>query len=302
MRFGWIEKCMACISNLETYVKVIVVDNASSDNTLEFLESSSFKFEIQIEKSNVNLGFGQANNLGIKIAVEENAGYLFLLNQDAYVYPDTIQNLIEVHERFPEYGILSPIHYNGDATALDRNFSLNYVSHDKNKGFYFDAINGDMKAVYKVPFVNAAAWLLPIKTIETIGGFDPIFFHYGEDDNYCQRAIYHRIRIGVVPKSLVRHDRWIKKDDKDQSAKNLINRRDISNKILWCNINNENYKGYIRKKEKNTTIKLLKNLLMLRIKLVNQVLEERRVVRDLKPKIEKSRNLNKLIGKHYLDE
>ncbi len=48
-----------------------------------------------------------------------------------------------------------------------------------------------IKDVYDFNFISAAAWLLPINTLKMIGGFDPIFFHYGEDENYCQRIKYH---------------------------------------------------------------------------------------------------------------
>ena len=44
------------------------------------------------------------------------------------------------------------------------------------------------------------------KTLETIGGFDPIFFLYGEDDNYLQRMEYHGVKLGLVPKVQIIHD------------------------------------------------------------------------------------------------
>ena len=53
----------------------------------------------------------------------------------------------------------------------------------------------------------AAAWLLPIDTLKTSGGFDPIFFHYGEDVHYISRVLYHGLNIYIVPGAFVRHDR-----------------------------------------------------------------------------------------------
>ncbi|MBQ9214435.1 MAG: hypothetical protein IJ150_10930, partial [Bacteroidales bacterium] len=53
----------------------------------------------------------------------------------------------------------------------------------------------------------AAHWFLTRKCIEKIGGFSPTFRHYGEDNNYAHRVVYHGLKIGVVPSLKVVHDR-----------------------------------------------------------------------------------------------
>jgi len=70
-----------------------------------------------------------------------------------------------------------------------------------------DAFRGILGDVYEFPFVNAAAWLVTAEALQKIGGFDPIFIHYGEDDNFCQRIRFHGLKVGVVPDAKVRHDR-----------------------------------------------------------------------------------------------
>ena len=67
--------------------------------------------------------------------------------------------LINVQEKNPDYGILSPVHTNASLTRLDRNFS-NYVR-NRNPDFYSDHVLGNEvnHEVYEVPFVNAAGWL-----------------------------------------------------------------------------------------------------------------------------------------------
>ena len=64
-----------------------------------------------------------------------------------------------------------------------------------------------MEEVYEVPFVMAAHWLISRDCLRATGGFSPTFAHYGEDDNYIQRAIYHGYKIGYSPKALAVHDR-----------------------------------------------------------------------------------------------
>ena len=59
----------------------------------------------------------------------------------------------------------------------------------------------------ELPFVNAAFWLLPIETVKKIGGFSPLFYHYGEDRNYIQRTAFHNYKIGYLPSAFATHDR-----------------------------------------------------------------------------------------------
>ena len=80
-----------------------------------------------------------------------------------------------------------------------------------NAGIMKDALIGMVSRslvddIYETNFVNAAAWLLPRKTLERVGGFDPIFKHYEEDDNYSNRVRYHGLKIGVCPSAKIIHD------------------------------------------------------------------------------------------------
>jgi GT2 family glycosyltransferase len=201
----WVEKCFGSLMNSSIPLKIMVVDNGSSDGTLEMIRKNFSK--VEIVETRRNLGFGKANNIGIKRAYEAGAEYVFLLNQDAWVEPDTLEKLVDAAVRFPEYGIISPVHLNGAGTKLDRNFS-DYIIPLNCPDLYSDMWVGRLKdQVYNVDFVNAAAWLMRRETIATIGGFNPIFFAYCEDDNYIHRMRFHELKIGVFPHSNVYHDR-----------------------------------------------------------------------------------------------
>jgi GT2 family glycosyltransferase len=201
----WIDKCFGSLSNSNFKTEIYCIDNCSTDRTVEFLNSKYVN--VKIKKLSKNFGFGHANNLGLKYAVDNNFDYVFLLNQDASVEPNTIGTLIEVASSDQGLGILSPIHLDGSGVNIDLKFS-NYISETNCNSFISDSVlNKTLREFYTLPFVNAAAWLLPIKTIEVIGGFDPLFFHYGEDDNYCQRVIFHKLMICIVPTANILHDR-----------------------------------------------------------------------------------------------
>ena len=177
-------------------VNIIVVDNKSTDTTVQIVRKYP---EVQLLLSETNLGFGKANNLGIKTAMAQHADYVFLLNQDTWIFPNTIQNLVEAAEMHPEFGILSPLHFSADEKNLDANFQ-NYFNKKIRK------ISDNM--VY-VPFVNAAAWLIPRRVINKVGFFEPLFDHYGEDRNYVNRVLFHQFQVIVVENSKICHDRKI---------------------------------------------------------------------------------------------
>jgi GT2 family glycosyltransferase len=200
---NYIRKCMDSLLQSYYPTQIIVVDNNSSDETLDILRSYK---NIVLVESNENLGFGRANNIGISKAILKKADFVFLLNQDAWVEPDTIGNLIEAALSNTDCGIISPVHLNKDGSKLDPNFLL-YLSQTRPNDFMSDLFIKKVKPIYHVGFVNAAAWLLSRKTLAKVGGFDPLFFHYGEDADYVNRIHFHNLKIGVVCSSVIFHAR-----------------------------------------------------------------------------------------------
>lgn len=199
---AWIR---SCLGSFEKKHKIIVVDNGSKDNTIDLVKNH-FP-EVHLIKSEENLGFGAANNIGIKYALKQGANYVFLLNQDAWLQKGSLELLVNSIEKNPEYGIISPIHLNGTGEMLDRNFG-DYLYNKGGRKFITDKILGrNLKSLIDIEFVNAAAWLLSRKCIEKVGLFDPLFFHYGEDDNYLQRVRYYSFKIGILTSAFIYHDR-----------------------------------------------------------------------------------------------
>lgn len=205
----WITHCIESVklSNYKLYP--VIVDNASTDNTMSLLKAFE---DIKVISLSYNAGFGKANNIGIKFALEAEADYVFLLNQDAYITPTTIETLVEQAESKPEYGILSPVHLNGNGTALDFNFSK-YISPKACPNFISDTFFSTQEEIYPCSFINAAAWLLSRDFLLNIGGFSSYFFIYCEDDNILQRMHYHGYKLGLVTRALIMHDREERKGE-----------------------------------------------------------------------------------------
>lgn len=202
----WAKRCFDSLVSSNIGLDVFVVDNGSSDGTQQYIQDNYPN--VIFKQSERNLGFGRANNIGLEYAIEHGYDYVYLLNQDAWVMPESLETLIAVSQRYPEYGILSPMQMKADCRHLDGNFIKNVLPCEKTKDFFIeDAYFNQLKDVYEVDFVMAAHWLITRRCLETVGGFSPTFPHYGEDSNYIHRAQYWNFKVGIVPNSKAVHDR-----------------------------------------------------------------------------------------------
>ena len=147
-------------------MSIIAIDNDSTDNSVALLEKYP---QVQLVKSPEILGFGKANNIGMQMALEQGADYLFLLNQDAWVFDDTIGRLVDVMEMgMQKTGIASPTHYIADGQTLDANFKT-YLERSKPL---------KQEGLFTANFVNAAAWMLSRECVQnhesiTFNGLSP---------------------------------------------------------------------------------------------------------------------------------
>lgn len=287
----WLPKCLSSVGAYP----VIVVDNNSTDETVNYIKSNHP--DINLLEQTQNLGFGAANNIGMSYALKNEADFVFLLNQDAYLQFETLTKLIDVYKENTEYGILSPIHLNGDGSKLDKNFS-NYIK--KNDTIFYDALGHNfISSVYEIPFVNAAAWLIPRKTLETIGGFDPIFHHYAEDDNYCQRLLFHGFKIGLVPKCYIYHDRESRLINSKPSNPYDLILKERQLKHRWANINID-INDELAERKRYLSKLIVKLFIKLKFKKANYYKSELALIKRIIPEIYNSRLINKQKGYHYL--
>ena len=192
----WIDRCLGSLRKSSIPVDVWVVDNASCDRTVSLIQMNYP--EVHLIENASNMGFGHANNQGIKEALKEQYDYVFLLNQDAWVDENTIETLVTLGDVHSEFGIISPVHLTGKGDELD--FGFAEYAHLKHK----DELTGD--SYTEINFVNAAFWMIPSKVLREVGGFSSLFFHYGEDVDYVNRLHYHGYKVVYAP-VLAYHDR-----------------------------------------------------------------------------------------------
>ncbi len=213
----WAERCFSSLRKSSAPVHTIVVDNGSTDGTQDYIQTH-FP-EVDFIQSSENLGFGKANNIGIEKAYKAGADFFYLMNQDAWIFEDSIQKMLDVYQEYPnkeEIGILSPMHLDGSEKKLDLHFENYLGKYAKTNRLLSDIYLQQPKSWYEIDFVNAAHWFLPKTAIEQIGGFNPFYFHYGEDYDYINRLTFQKKKIVVCLYSRVVHD--TKQQSKVQNA------------------------------------------------------------------------------------
>ena len=198
----WYDKCFGSLRESTIPVQVVVVDNTPGDEDAEYIKAQYP--EVHLIKPEENLGFGKANNIAMRYALDHGGDYVFLLNQDAWLKPNTLSVMLPIAEQHPECGIYSPMHIGADEKSLCAQIEDGSTNHTN--AFLSDCYFGSLNDIYRFRYINAAAWLIPRRTLLLVGGFDPIFFVYGEDDNYLQRLKFHGQFVGLIPKATIVHD------------------------------------------------------------------------------------------------
>ena len=203
----WADRCFGSLLASSLRPDVLAVDNGSTDGTCEHV-AAAFP-EVEVLRNTENQGFGAANNIGLRRALEGDYDFVYLMNQDAWVGEGTLRQLLGAHR--PEYGVLSPMQLSAEGVP-DANFRKKCGRSLERAGVLMEPRPGKTSAdagdcIVEVPFVMAAHWLLSREAIRRTGGFSPAFRQYGEDDNFIDRLHWHGLKCGVVPAASAVHDR-----------------------------------------------------------------------------------------------
>lgn len=197
----WIEPCVDALlkTDYENF-RVVIVDNASSDGSVELLPS--IYPQIQILVNDRNLGFSEGNNVGIREALSSNADYVVLLNPDTKVEPEWLRELIIIGEAEAEVGILGAVQLDydgGDFNSWTKSAMRQHLDELKR--------SESARAWIPVEWVEGACMAVKRKVFEDIGLLDPIYFAFYEEIDFCRRAAAFGYKIALVPCSRIRHYR-----------------------------------------------------------------------------------------------
>lgn len=192
----WLKKCFDSLLN-QTYknFEVIFVDNNSSDDSIEFLEKNYKDKRIKIIKNTANSGFAGGNNTGIKEAKGE---YILLLNNDAWVEEDFIQNIVDFYQN-NKYDLVAPYErsYNKDQTFSPYKISIDILGHP----IYFRKNISSKKEFF---LSGVSLFFSKILYYET-KGLDNNFFMYFEEIDWFWRLNLLNKRFAHIPDTYVYH-------------------------------------------------------------------------------------------------
>ncbi|MFH1514743.1 MAG: glycosyltransferase family 2 protein [bacterium] len=189
--YGGRDDTLVCITSLlkSDYpnYKIILVDNASWDDTSEQVAA---KFpDVEIIYSDKNLGFAGGNNLGMDRALEIGAQYIFLLNNDTEIAPDAISCLVESAEARENIGVIGPmIYYHEDSSLIwSAGGNIDYAW----SNLYHRGIRTKNTKEYsileEVDYLTGCAIMFPAKRVLEVGKLDESYWMYYEDADFCQR-------------------------------------------------------------------------------------------------------------------
>lgn len=211
-----LEACLASIYKSIGAVnfEIILVDNASTDGTLEYVEQ--YFPEITLIRNDNNAGFAQATNQAMTAA---SGKYLLWLNTDTVIQPDSLEKLIQFMEEHPLVGIVGPKVLNADGTMQNqcrRGFPTPWASLSYFLGLSKLFPRSPFFARYlltyldenesnEVDAVSGCCLLVRRKVVEQTGLIDTIYHSYGEDLDFCAEAKKAGWQVFFYPSTTIIH-------------------------------------------------------------------------------------------------
>ncbi|MAS35257.1 MAG: glycosyl transferase [Anaerolineaceae bacterium] len=204
------EDTLECLRSLQhqtyLYTRVILVDNASTDGTVEAVRS--LYPMVEVIETGQNLGFTGGNNVGIQHALDDGADYILLLNNDTVVAPDMIEQMVSVMEQDSSVAITGPTIYYYEQPEMIWSAG---GSIDWKRGLTFMVGEGEEdKGQFgteprEVEFATGCALMVRRDVWEQVGLLDDTFFMYYEEVEWCVRARRHGMKIVHVPMAMMWH-------------------------------------------------------------------------------------------------
>ena len=202
-----------CLNSIDKQCSVIVVENSNNKKTKNEIEN---KFpNTKCILTGENLGYGRANNIGLK---QVNTKYALILNPDTILFEETLEKFIAAAKHMPDFAIMAP---------FEQNIIL------KNRENLVPRI---------VKSVKGFAMFLNLKEFREVGFFDEKFFLYFEDIDLCNRLQKKNKRIYLIPSIKIKH---LGGSSSDES---MNDERELTRNWHWMwssFIYHKKYKGFL---------------------------------------------------------
>lgn len=185
-------------SKLDLKYEIIVVDNASGDNS-EYHIKNYYPTITWIQNS-FNIGFGRANNIGVNCSKGE---FILLINSDVTVFPNTIDTCVDYLKRNPK-SVVSCTILNSDNSPQNFTSTVADFRLLLESNILYSKLN-KRRYNYKLEAVMGSFMVFQKDVFLKIGGFDPDFFMYSEEVELCWRFIKNKSDIVLINDVYVKH-------------------------------------------------------------------------------------------------
>lgn len=204
------------ITNFE--LEAIVVDNASSNNSVDKIRKNFPK--IKIIKNRTNLGFAEGNNVGIRSAIENGADYILVLNNDTILDKNLVLEFLKSAQKHNKAGVLTAKIYFAKGFEYHKS---KYKSSELGKVIWSAGGDIDWKNMYgsnhgvdevdrgqfskmrHTDFATGACSFLNVLALKEVGFYDKKYFLYLEDMDLSQRMKLKSWEVVYVPKAICWH-------------------------------------------------------------------------------------------------
>jgi GT2 family glycosyltransferase len=198
-----------CIESLQRLsyenVEIIVVDNGSTDGSGARL-SAQFP-SVVFTRTDKNSGFAEGNNVGIRLALQRNAEYIALLNNDTVVDRDFIQPLVELSASDLSLAVQScKIYYHSEPQVLW--YAGGFLDQHKALGTHVGILKpdeGQYDEIKDTGFATGCMMFISQDALRSVGLLDNKFFIYLEDVDWCVRARNLGYRVVYNPRAKLWH-------------------------------------------------------------------------------------------------
>ena len=209
---------VACLRSLAAlaggvHCQIIVVDNASSDDSVETVQRC-FP-EVRVIQNTRNLGFAKANNIGLAAC---SGDYICLVNSDIEVLEGCLPRLVAFMQAHPEVGMLAPRLLNPDRspqatcwkfptlqTTLGETFFLHRWLPESSAFHRGQMTKITAETPQEIEVAAGAFWMVRRRALELVGGLDEAFFFYGEDIDWCRRFHQQGWKVMLLPQAEAVH-------------------------------------------------------------------------------------------------
>ena len=200
------------LKNSSLKYEIIVVDNASKDNSVSSIkklksEIKNRNLKINLIENKENIGFGPANNQAVKLAKSD---YLLFLNSDIIVLNASIEKLYNFYKQNEKlFNFLGGKLLNKDGTSQPScgpMYTLPMIfAHLFLRGDYWELTRYSPKKIKEVDWISGACILTKKEYFEKLGGFDEKIFMYMEEIDLFYRAKKHGFKVFFYPEAQFIH-------------------------------------------------------------------------------------------------